>query len=84
MGAGCLIEIVPLTYYRDHHEKDAFQHVNFKQMISFAMQVSYLHAKASFTFGSLFLTYRPGPVAVARWEAALSPLTLHTPRRLIS
>jgi hypothetical protein len=68
-----LIEIAPPTYYRDHHEKDEFQHVTLKQMISFAMQVSYLHAKASFTFGSLFPTYRPGPVAVARWEAAPSP-----------
>jgi hypothetical protein len=45
VGAGCLIKIVPPTYYRDHHEKDAFQHVNLKHMISFAMQVSYLHAK---------------------------------------
>ncbi len=51
MGAGCLIEIVPPTYYRDHHEKDVFQHVNLKHMISFAMQVSYLYAKASFMFG---------------------------------
>ncbi len=61
-----MIEIVPPTNYRDDHEKEEFEHVNFKQMISFAMQVSYLHAKASFTFGSLFLTYLPGPVALVR------------------
>ncbi len=73
-----MIEIVPPTNYRDHHEKDAFQHVNRKLMISFAMQVSYLHAKASFTFDSLFPTYRPGPVALARREAAPFPPYLFT------
>jgi hypothetical protein len=79
-----LIEIVPPTNYRDDHEKEEFEHVTFKHMISFTMQVSYLHAKASFRFGSLFLMYRPGPVAVARREAAPFPLSLHTPQRLIS
>ncbi len=34
--------------------------------------------------GSLFLMYRPGPVALVRREAAPSPLSLHTPQRLIS